>query len=71
MATLAVTIPINGNAGAVLRKLASNIEVIAANIPDNNSSGASVVLTVDNAPAGGVVGVQITGGPYQSSSLVV
>ncbi len=73
MATLAVTIPVtNGNAGAILRAISKNIALAAANTPDTLATGASVVLTVDNAPGTGLVcGVQITGGPYQSGSLVV
>lgn len=71
MATLAITLAINTNAGAVLRRLASQIEKAAADVPDLNSSGASVVLTIDNAPGAGTATVQVTGGPYQSPLLVV
>lgn len=67
MATLAVTINANANAGATLRKLANRLVEIAADIPDNASTGAATVLTVDNAPGAGTVSVQITAGPYPSS----
>ena len=70
MATLAVTIAANANAGAVLRRLALQLQKAAAGIPDNASTGASTVLTIDNAPSGGVASVQITAGPYQSSLFV-
>lgn len=67
MATLAVTITANSNAGAVLRKLSQRLQEIAADIPDVSSTGASTVLTIDNAPSAGSVSVQITAGPYTSS----
>lgn len=70
MATLAVTIVAGGNAGATLRALAKRIEQAAAAVPDQVSTGASTVLTVDNAPATGVVSVQVTGGPYTSSLFI-
>lgn len=71
IATLAITIAAGGNAGGTLRKLAARIEQAAGDMPSVNSSGASVVLTIDNAPSVGVATVQVTGGPYQSSLLSV
>ncbi len=57
----------NGDAGAILRRLGKQIELIAGGMPDRVTTGASTVLTIDNAPAAGTVSVQITAGPYQSS----
>lgn len=71
MATLAITVPAGGNAGAVLRRLAKCIELQVAAMPDQVGSGASVVLTVDNAPATGVASVQVTAGPYQNASALI
>lgn len=72
MATLPITIPVtNGDAGALLRRLAHQILVAAAPIPDRVASGASVVLTIDNAPSAGLASVQITAGPYPSAVLPV
>lgn len=70
MATVTVTIPAGNETGAILRKLAANINQIAANVPDKVAGGASTVLTVDNGPATGFVSVQITAGPYQSSAVI-
>lgn len=70
MATLTVTIAAGNETGAILRKLAKNIEQIASGVPDRVSSGASTVLTIDNGPASGAVSVQLTAGPYQSSALI-
>lgn len=72
MATVAITIAANANAGVVLRRLARQIEKCAAIVPDNNATGASVVLTINDAPSTGVASVQLTAGPYtQSSALPV
>jgi hypothetical protein len=71
MATLAITFPINTEAGAKLRRLANQIEK-TAQIIGENPSGASTVLTFDNAPSNGVVSVQLTAGPVtQASALIV
>jgi hypothetical protein len=71
MATLAITFPINTEAGAKLRRLANQLEKTAQLIGDN-PGGASTVLTIDNGPTGGVVSVQLTAGPVtQASALVV
>lgn len=65
MATLAITITAaNGDAGYLLRRLATQIENAAVAVPDRVASGSSTVLTIDNAPAAGTASVQITGGPY-------
>ena len=70
MATLTVTIPAGNETGAILRKLADNINQIAANVPDKVAGGASTTLVFDNGPATGFVSVQLTGGPYTSSAVI-
>jgi hypothetical protein len=40
-------------------------------VPDKVGSGASTVLTIDNAPATGVASVQLTAGPYQNTSALI
>jgi hypothetical protein len=71
MATLAVTFTAGSETGALLRRLAKQIENAAAGVPDRVPTGASTVLTIDNAPATGNASVQITAGPYQSSLFLV
>lgn len=71
MATLAVTIAKGSQTGALLRRLAMQIERMANDVPDSVPTGADTVLTFDNAPANGVVGIQLTAGPYQSSSFQI
>lgn len=72
MATLAITISAaNADAGALLRRLAKQIEKASYNVPDRVTTGASTVLTIDNAPATGNASVQITAGPYTSSLFLV
>lgn len=71
MATLTITFTASTEAGAKLRRLANQIEKTAQLLGDN-PSGASTVLTIDNAPTGGNVSVQLTAGPVtQASALVV
>jgi hypothetical protein len=70
MATLSITVPANANAGAVLRRLAFQIQQAAAGIPDN-ANGASTVMTVNDSPTGGIASVQITAGPYTSSTIYI
>jgi hypothetical protein len=70
MATLAITIAAGGNAGQTLRRLAFQLQQAAAGVPDVVPTGASTVLTIDNAPSAGSASVQITAGPYQSSLFV-
>jgi hypothetical protein len=71
MATLTVTFTAGSNAGAQLRRLAKAIELQAAACPDQGGSGASTVLTVDNAPSSGTVSVQITAGPYATTAATL
>lgn len=72
MATLAITITAGGNAGAQLRMLGNLIQKAATPLGDTNGSGASVVLTIDNAPSGGVASVIVSGGglPTQTTYIV-
>jgi hypothetical protein len=69
MATLDITIPINGYAGSVVRRWALQLEAIAQSLPDQNSTGASVVIRIDNNPSVGVGTVQAQAGPYTGSAL--
>lgn len=62
MATLAVTIAAGGEAGAIIRRLATVLNQAAIDIPDRNPTGSSIVLTFDNAPSSGTASVQISGG---------
>jgi len=62
MATLAITIAAGGNAGAQLRTLGNLIQKAATPLGDTNPTGASVVLTIDNAPSGGTASVVVSGG---------
>lgn len=64
MASAVVTFAINTNAGARMRRLASVIEQAAAVLPDNNSTGASVTLTINDTPSSGnaVASVVVAGG---------
>jgi hypothetical protein len=71
MATLAITITAGSETGAILRRLAKCIELQAAAVPDKVGSGASTVLTFDNAPATGVCSVQLTAGPYTNASVLI
>lgn len=69
MASVTVTWTAGQEAGAGLRRLAKQIEKAAGNVPDRNSSGASVVLTIDNA-LGSHCGVAVTG-PYTNGTHLV
>ena len=71
MATVTVTYAVNTNAGAQIRALAKALEKLSYSMPDNVSSGASSVLTIDNAPSTGTASVQITAGPYSGSAILV
>lgn len=69
MATLDITIPIGGYAGSVVRHWAAQLEAIATSMPDQNSTGASVVIRIDNNPSTGVGTVQAQAGPYTGAVL--
>jgi hypothetical protein len=71
MATLAITITAGSETGAILGASRRCIELQAAAVPDKVGSGASTVLTIDNAPATGVASVQLTAGPYQNTSALI
>lgn len=64
MATLTITFAAGSQAGERLRRMAKQIEQAAVVIPDNLSTGASTVLTIDNADPS----VQITAGPITNSA---
>jgi hypothetical protein len=70
MATVTLTFTVPSEAGAQLRGLANAIEKVALTLPDRVSTGASTVLTIDNA-VGSVCGVQVTAGPYTGSQVLV
>lgn len=69
MASVTITIPVTGEAGAQLRGLANAIEQVVSALPDKCASGASTVLTIDNA-VGSTAGVQITAGPYTGAQVL-
>lgn len=72
MATLAITIAAGGNAGAQLRELGHLIEKAATPLSDTNGSGASVTLTIDNAPSAGTASIVVAGGglPTQTTYFI-
>lgn len=69
MATLAVTFAAGSEVGAGLRQLAVQLQQIANAIPDRAATGASTVITFDNAPSVGQVGVQYTAGPFSALAI--
>lgn len=71
MASVTITLAAGSETGAVLRRLAKQIDKMAATVPDRVSTGASTVLTIDNAPSTGVASVQLTAGPYSGSAFLV
>jgi hypothetical protein len=68
MATLTWTIVKGGYAGASIRALARELEQMAGDFPDQNPTGASVTITIDNAPATGSLSVAVAGGPYGNTA---
>lgn len=70
MASVTITVAAGGEAGAVFRAIANAIETAVVAVPDRNATGASTVLTIDNA-VGSVCGVQITAGPYTGTQVLV
>jgi hypothetical protein len=64
MATLALTFAAGSETGALIRRLAMQLEMVANALPDRIPTGASTVLTIDNSPAAGTASVQVTAGPY-------
>ena len=69
MATLTITIPAGNEAGAFCRSFGKAFQDMGGDTPDRVSSGASTVITIDNAPATGTASCQITGGPYTSTNV--
>jgi hypothetical protein len=67
MATLTISLAINTEAGARLRRLGAAIQDVANDLPDNVSSGAATVLTITDSP----LTVQVTGGPYAGAARLV
>jgi hypothetical protein len=71
MASVTVTFTAGSNAGAQLRRMAKALEKAAGDVPDQVGSGASTVLTIDNAPSSGTVSFQLTAGPYTNASPII
>lgn len=71
MATLTITIAAGSETGSLLRRAAKALEQAASVVPDKCGTGASTVLTIDNAPTNGTIGFQITAGPYQNTSQII
>lgn len=70
MASVTITFAAGSEAGACIRQMAHSLETVAAALPDRNPTGASTVLTIDNA-VGSVCGLQITAGPYTGAQVLV
>lgn len=66
MATVTCTVAAGGNFGSNLRALAMAINKLAQDVPDNNPTGASSVLTIDNGT--GFAKVTISAGPYTNTT---
>lgn len=74
MASAVITFTAGSEAGATMRKLAQIIQEASMNVPDRNSTGASVTLTINDTPSAGsaVASVLVAGGglPTQTTFLV-
>lgn len=66
MATVTCTTAAGGSFGGSLRALAHALYQLAQDVPDNNPTGASSVLTIDNGT--GFAKVTISAGPYTNST---
>lgn len=72
MASVTVTWTAGQTAGSGIRGLANALNKIANDLPDANPTGASTVLTLDNATTSGEkCSVQITAGPYSGAKVLV
>ena len=71
MATLTLTFTAGTDTGALLRRAATQLQKMSNDIPDKTATGASTVVTIDNAPTNGNVSFQVTAGPYTSTNLYV
>jgi hypothetical protein len=69
MATLTFNLPTES--GAALRRMALALEQLAQQLPDKQATGATTVLTVDNAPSSGWSTVQLTAGPITTAAVFV
>lgn len=67
MATLTVTIPNGTDTRAVLDRLVKQMRDIAYSVP-NGVTGGNTVITFNNAPATGLLSVQVTSGPSSASA---
>lgn len=66
MASVTCTTTAGGCFGSNLRALAHALNMLAQDVPDNNATGASSVLTIDNAS--GFARVTISAGPYTNTT---
>lgn len=72
VASAVVTITAGGAGGSQLRRLAQVIAQAASAVPDVNSSGASLTLTINDAPGGnGVASVLLAGGGLATQTTYV
>lgn len=71
MATVVVTIAAGGEAGAFVRRFGEAIQQAAGDLPDRNPTGASVTITIDNAPATGTASVAIAGGNMPATRTIL
>lgn len=62
MASAVITITAGNNAGATLRRLGQLIQQAALPLADTNPTGASVTLTVNDAPGGSNVASIVVAG---------
>jgi hypothetical protein len=69
MATLTFNLPTES--GAALRRMSLALEQLAQSLPDKQVTGATTVLTVDNAPSSGWATVQLTAGPITTAAVFV
>jgi hypothetical protein len=66
MATVTCTTTAGGTFGSNIRALAAALTKLAQDVPDNNPTGASSVLTIDNGT--GFAKVTISAGPYTNTT---
>lgn len=69
MASVTLTSTAGSTFGSSIRSLAGALEKLAQDVPDNNPTGASSVLTIDNAT--GFAKVTISAGPYLNTTGVI
>jgi hypothetical protein len=73
VATLVVSFPAGSDTGALLRRLATVLQMASGNVNDKCATGATTTLTIDNAPTGGIVSIQLAqaSGPNNSQLFIV